>query len=44
MIPCKMECETILDGRIYFSMNFYDDKDFMVKGILHDINECLIGE
>lgn len=22
MIPCKMKCETILDGRVYFSMNF----------------------
>lgn len=22
LIPCKMVCETILDGRIYFSMNF----------------------
>lgn len=44
MIPCKMKCETILDGRVYFSMNFLDHEGFMTKRLLHSINDCLVSE
>lgn len=41
MISGNMECETILDVRVYFSMNFSHLESFTIKGIVSNINEFL---
>lgn len=41
MIFGNMECEIILDVRVYFSMNFLYFESFTIKGIVFNINEFL---